>query len=108
MSLSKKDIDKLKSISINSSKIKKSKVDIKSNQSNSDNPNEMFYSIIDNSNDLEETLLINKRLKKTEDDFLTSNKYKYQSNKNKKEKTNTIALSEEDLLYDEFNYLLDE
>ena len=81
----------------------------KANSYISKNPNDIFYSIIDNAKELEDTTLVNPKLKESEEDlFKTKANY---NNKNQSshatEKVN-IELSNEDLLYDEFNYLLDE
>ena len=64
-----------------------------------DDPSKIFYSIIDNSDHINETLKENPLLKKSEDSFhkINSRKTNYSNN-----------LSIEDELYDEFNYLLDE
>ena len=66
---------------------------------NIDDPSKIFYSIIDNSVDINETLEENQLLKKCEDSFHNINSKITNSAKN---------LSSEDELYDEFNYLLDE
>ena len=98
MSLSKKNIDKLKSISSDHNKL-----NFKSKDIEIDNPNDIFYSIIDNSNDINETTLVNKKLKESEKNFFNSKENFYKNNKDLSTK-----LTEEDLLYDEFNYLLEE
>ncbi|MBK16985.1 MAG: hypothetical protein CMK49_03090 [Prochlorococcus sp. SP3034] len=100
MTLSKKNIDKLNSISNNNLSIKDKLFDSKSDELSSSNPNDIFYSIIDNSNDINETNLFNKKLKESEEKFFNEN-YNNQKKLSKK-------LTEEELLYDEFNYLLDE
>ena len=66
---------------------------------NFEDPSKIFYSIIDNSDNINETIELNQLLKNSEDSFnnLNSKKTNYSNN-----------LSNEDLLYDEFNYLLDE
>ena len=68
------------------------------NFSKVEDPSKIFYSIIDNSNDINDTSEENLLLKKSEDSFhnLNSRKTNYSNN-----------LSIEDELYDEFNYLLD-
>ena len=105
MSLSKNNLDKLNSL------IKKEN-SVKNNFPKNDNtfknlknshkfndPNNIFYSIIDNSYDLDETSEANNLLKNSED-----NLHNLEASK-----TNlSIGLSNEDKLYDEFNYLLDE
>ena len=62
-------------------------------------PSKIFYSIIDNSKDINETLEANQLLKNSEESFPTLTSTKPNSANN---------LSREDELYDEFNYLLDE
>ena len=69
------------------------------NFSKVEDPSEIFYSIIDNSNDLNETSEENLFLKKSEDSFHNINSRKANYSKN---------LTFEEELYDEFNYLLDE
>ena len=62
-------------------------------------PSKIFYSLIDNSDNLNETLELNQLLKKSEENFHSINS---------KETNYSNNLSTEDELYDEFNYLLDE
>ena len=115
MSLSKNNLDKLKSIlkqessknkfflpKSDPSKINQTKLTKK------DNPEELFYSIIDNSSTLEETTFISPKLKKAEDDLPKSQINKYNSNDFSNSANLNNDLSEEELLYDEFNYLLEE
>ena len=64
-----------------------------------EDPSEIFYSIIDNSKDINETSEENLFLKKSEDSFHNINSRKANYSKN---------LTFEEELYDEFNYLLDE
>jgi len=64
-----------------------------------EDPSKIFYSIIDNSDNINETSEANQLLKKSEDGFHNKNYEKNNSSKN---------LSIEDELYDEFNYLLDD
>ncbi len=110
MSLSKKNLDKL-------NKFKKKKnlnneseninnyINITNNDNlitnplNSEDPNKIFYSLIDNSESLEETSNVNNSLRKSE-----INQFKMNSNKDNFSK----ELTTEEELYDEFNYLLDE
>ena len=116
MALSKKNLDQLKSIlnnenlSINNIPDKNSISDTsslkKDQQIEINNPNQIFYSIIDNSENLEDTILSNNKLKKIEEKLIEEKKYYSVDNKIDSQRNN--QLSEEDLLYDEFNYLLDE
>tara|TARA_Y100001970_G_scaffold288149_1_gene414641 strand:+ start:17931 stop:18257 length:327 start_codon:yes stop_codon:yes gene_type:complete len=108
MTLSKKNIDKLKSISNNTFSKQKKKSFSSSKQHSSDNPNDIFHSIIDNSNHINETSLVNKRLKESEEKHFNNIEEKFNSEYIKNEKNSSIKLTEEDLLYDEFNYLLEE
>ena len=64
-----------------------------------EDPSKIFYSIIDNSDNINETLEVNQLLKKSEDSCHKINHRKTNLSKN---------LSIEDELYDEFNYLLDD
>ena len=116
MALSKKNLDQLKSILNKEKKIINNIAD-KSSISDSNapkndhtieinNPNQLFYSIIDNSEYLEDTVLSNNKLKKIEEKFVKDKKYYPIDKKINSQRNN--QLSEEDLLYDEFNYLLDE
>ena len=109
MSLSKKNLDKLNKLKKNknlynesnniSNYTNMSKNDnLISNPLNSEDPNNIFYSLIDNSESLEETSNVKNTLRKTElNQIMNSRK----SNFSKK-------LTTEEELYDEFNYLLDE
>ena len=109
MSLSKKNLDKLNTYIQNknlSSDINiddslttknihaKSKSSLKSND-----PNDIFYSLIDNSETLNETSQVNHLLRNSEkdSDSINCEEIHYSNN-----------LSTEDELYDEFNYLLEE
>ena len=116
MALSKKNLDQLKSFLIKENKIKQNFSD-KNSISDSkslkkdqplevNNPNQIFYSIIDNSEHLEDTILSNNKLKNIEEKLIEDKKYYPTDNKFDSQESN--QLSEEDLLYDEFNYLLDE
>ena len=102
MSLSKKNLGKLKTfikennfVNNNSGKNPQES----NNYSQVNDPSKIFYSIIDNSDNLNETSKKNPLLKQSEDSFnkLNSRNTNYSNN-----------LSIEDELYDEFNYLLDE
>ena len=116
MALSKKNLDQLKSFIIKENTIKQnisdkdsisdSKSLKKDHQIEVNNPNQIFYSIIDNSEYLEDTVLNNNKLKKIEEKLIKDRKYYPLDKKINSQRNN--QLSEEDLLYDEFNYLLDE
>ena len=106
MSLSKKNLDKLnklkknKNLSNESNYTNISKNDnLISNPLNSEDPNKIFYSLIDNSESLEETSNVNNSLRKSELN---------QINMNSKKDNFSKKLTTEEELYDEFNYLLDE
>ena len=116
MALSKKNLDQLKSI-LNKDNTTKNNISDKTSISDSkslnkdhpievNNPNQIFYSIIDNSEYLEDTVLNNNNLKEIEEKLIKEKKYYPLDNKIIPQRNN--QLSEEDLLYDEFNYLLDE
>ena len=103
MSLSKKNLGKLNTF-IKENNLVNNKNSSKNPQepNNSikvDDPSKIFYSLIDNSDNINETTKENPLLKKSEDNFhnLNSRKTNYPN-----------SLSIEDELYDEFNYLLDE
>ena len=109
MSLSKKNLDKLNSF-IKKNNLIKNNHPLKDNNENQhidqfkrfskvDNPNNIFYSIIDNSSDIKETAEVNSLLKNNEDEFPDINS-------NKDNSSNDLSI--QDKLYDEFNYLLDE
>ena len=103
MGLSKKNLDKLSTFITESNLVNNNNSCGNHQKPNNsfkvDNPSEIFYSIIDNSDNINETTKENPLLKKCEDSFhnLNSRKTNYSNN-----------LSIEDELYDEFNYLLDE
>ncbi len=110
MSLSKKNLDKLNKFKKkenlnNESKNIKNYTNITNNDNlitnplNSEDPNEIFYSLIDNTESLEETSNVNNSLRKSEINQINMNSQK--DNFSKK-------LTTEEELYDEFNYLLDE
>ena len=110
MSLSKKNLDKL-------NKLKKNKNlnnetnnisnytnianndNLISNPLNPEDPNKIFYSLIDNSESLEETSNVNNSLRNSELNQINMNSRKANFSK---------ELTTEEELYDEFNYLLDE
>ena len=110
MSLSKKNLDKLNkfkknkilnndnSIQNNYIKIDNNDTSTK-NQLQSDDPNKIFYSLIDNSETLDDTSKAN---------HLLINSEANQININSRKANYTNKLTTEEELYDEFNYLLDE
>ena len=103
MSLSKKNLDKLNTfnkknnLASNNNSIKKTQES--HNPPKVEEPSKIFYSIIDNSDNINETLDTNQLLKESEESFHNINSQKTNFSQN---------LSIEDELYDEFNYLLDE
>ena len=110
MSLSKKNLDKLNKLKKkknlnNESKSINNYTNITNNHNlitnplNSEDHNKIFYSLIDNSESLEETSNINKSLRESEIN---------QINMNSKKDISSKKLTTEEELYDEFNYLLDE
>ena len=110
MSLSKKNLDKLNKLNKNKNLNNDSKNisnfantsnndNLISNPINSEDPNKIFYSLIDNSETLEETSIANNLLRKSELNQI--NMISKKDNFSKK-------LTTEEELYDEFNYLLDE
>ena len=116
MALSKKNLDQLKLILKKENKIKHNISDSSSiSESNFlkkddpievNNPDQIFYSVIDNSEYLEDTILTNNKLKEIEEKLIKDRKYYPLDKKINSQRNN--QLSDEDLLYDEFNYLLDE
>ena len=109
MSLSKKNLDKLnkfknsKNLNNDTNNISNyTKTDNKDNSTKHklklEDPNKIFYTLIDNSESLEETSNVNNSLRKSEIN---------QINMNKKDNFSKKLTTEEEL-YDEFNYLLDE
>ena len=107
MSLSKKNLDKLnkfkkkKNLNNESKNINKytNNDNLITTPLNSEDPNKIFYSLIDNSESLEETSNVNNSLRKSEIN---------QINMNSKKDNFSKKLTTEEELYDEFNYLLDE
>ena len=110
MSLSKKNLDKLnkfknnKNLNNDTNNISNySKIYKKDNSTKyplkSEDPNKIFYSLIDNSESLDETSNVNQSLRKSELNQINMNSRK--ANFSKK-------LTTEEELYDEFNYLLEE
>ncbi|MBO6975643.1 MAG: hypothetical protein JJ844_08125 [Prochlorococcus marinus CUG1435] len=110
MSLSKKNLDKLNKFKKkknlnNESKNINNYTNLTNNDNliinplNSEDPNKIFYSLIDNSESLEETSNINNSLRESEINQINMNAKKHNLSK---------KLTIEEELYDEFNYLLDE
>ena len=103
MSLSKKNLFKLKTFIKQNNIVNNNNSDNNLQESKNfpkiDEPSQIFYSIIDNSDNIQETSNKNPLLKKSEDSF---------NNINPKKNYYTNNLSTEDELYDEFNYLLEE
>ena len=112
MSLSKKNLDKLnkfkkkknlnnesENININNYANITNNDNLITNPLNSEDPNKIFYSLIDNSESLEETSNVNNSLRKSELN---------QINMNSRTANFSKKLTIEEELYDEFNYLLDE
>ena len=110
MSLSKKNLDKLNKFKKKKTLNNESKnINNYTNLNHNDNlitnpldledPNKIFYSLIDNSESLEETSNVNNSLRKSEIN---------QINMNSKKDNFSKKLTTEEELYDEFNYLLDE
>ena len=110
MSLSKNNLDKLnkykknRNLNNDSNNISNyTKIDNNDNSTKnpleSEDPNKIFYSLIDNSESLEETSNVNHFLRKSELN---------QININSRKANYSEKLTTEEELYDEFNYLLDE
>ena len=103
MGLSKKNLGKLNTFIKNNNLVSKNnpikKPQESHNASKVEDPSKIFYSIIDNSDNINETSDANQLLKKSEDLFHNINSRKTNTSEN---------LSTEEELYDEFNYLLDE
>jgi len=110
MSLSKNNLDKLNKLKKkknlnNESKDINNYTNITNNDNlitnplNSEDPNKIFYSLIDNSESLEETSNVNNSLRESEINQINMNSKKHKLSK---------KLTTEEELYDEFNYLLDE
>jgi len=110
MSLSKKNLDKLikfkknKNLNIESKNINNytnitNNDNLITNPLNSEDPNKIFYSLIDNSESLEQTSNVNNSLRKSELN---------QTNMNARKANYSSKLTTEEEMYDEFNYLLDE
>ncbi len=103
MGLSKRNLGKLNTF------IKKNNLVSKNNSiekhqesreaSKVEDPSKIFYSIIDNSDNINETLDANQLLKESENSLHNINSRKTNTSEN---------LSTEEELYDEFNYLLDD
>ena len=113
MALSKINLEKLKSFVVKEEPLltDKSSKDLtnkkalnkKSRQCVSNNPNDIFYEIIDTTENINETNIIHQKLKKIEDNTLKSNDHISFSSR-----AQNKVLSDEELLYEEFRYLLEE
>ena len=103
MGLSKKNLGKLNTFIKNNNLVSKNNSFEKPQESHKaskvEDPSKIFYSIIDNSDNINETLDSNQLLKNSEDVFHNINSRKTNTSEN---------LSTVEELYDEFNYLLDE
>ena len=103
MGLSKKNLGKLNTFIENNNLVSKNNSIEKPQESHKaskiEEPSKIFYSIIDNSDNINETSEENLFLKKSEDSF-------YNINSRKTNDSTNLSIEEE--LYDEFNYLLDE
>ena len=110
MSLSKKNLDKLnkfkknKNLNNDNNNISNyTKIpnndNLITNPSNSEDPNKIFYSLIDNLESLDETSKVHHSLRNNEIN---------QINMNSRKTNFSNKLTTEEELYDEFNYLLDE
>ncbi len=110
MSLSKKNLDKLnklkknKNLNNESNNLPNNKKisnndKLITNSLNLEDPNNIFYSLINNSESLEDTSNVNNLLRKSELNQINTNARKPNFSK---------KLTPEEELYDEFNYLLDE
>ena len=103
MGLSKKNSDKLSTFITESNLVNNNNScgnqQEPNNSSKVDDPSKIFYSIIDNSEHINQTSEENQLLKKSEGDFHNINSIKTNN-------SNNLSLQEE--LYDEFNYLLEE
>ena len=103
MGLSKRNLGKLNTFIKKNNLVNNNNSIEKPKESHKDHkvedPSIIFYSIIDNSNDINDTSEENLFLKKIEDSF-------HNINSRKTNDSNNLSIEEE--LYDEFNYLLDE
>ena len=103
MGLSKRNIGKLNTFIKENNLVNNNnsieKPEVSDNLSKIEDPSNIFYSIIDNSKNIDDTSAPNQLLKKNEDIF---------HNIKSRETNSSSNLSLEDQQYDEFNYLLDE
>ena len=103
MGLSKKNLNKLSTITTEINLVNDNNSfrnqQVPNNSIKVDDPSKIFYSIIDNTDNINETTKENPLLKKSENSLRNLNSRKTNFSNN---------LSIEDELYDEFNYLLDE
>ena len=103
MGLSKKNLGKLNTFIKQNNLVSKNNSFEKPQESHKaskiEDPSKIFYSLIDNSENINETLDANQLLKESEDSLHNINSRKSNTSEN---------LSTEEELYDEFNYLLDD
>ena len=109
MSLSKKNLDELNAFIKNNDlakdyNISKSKNTVENpkrtkKSTKPEDPNKIFYSLIDNSESLSETSKVNHLLRSSENDLIS---------RTSKISNDSKHLTTEEELYDEFNYLLEE
>ena len=105
MSLSKKNLVKLKTFMKENSFVNNNNNNSAKNPQETyispkvDDPSKIFYSIIDNADNINDTSKENSLLKKSEGSFKKINTRKIDC-------SNNLSIEEE--LYDEFNYLLEE
>ena len=108
MTLSKKNLDKLNTFIKNNNEnndnyiFNKNMIEKSDKKSNIppklEDPSKIFYSLIDNSETLNETSEVNHLLRESERDFIIKSR----------ETDYSRHLTTEEELYDEFNYLLEE
>ena len=109
MSLSKKNLDKLNNFIKNNDLAKDQNISKRNNTVENpkktkittklEDPSNIFYSLIDNSESLAETSKVNNLLRASENNLISTNT---------KIANHSKHLTTEEELYDEFNYLLDE
>ena len=109
MRLSKKSLDKLNTFIKDKNLVDDNKIIDANNKNlnkesskdflNQNDPINIFYSLIDNSETLNETSEVNHFLRESEKEFNNTNSKNFKSSGH---------LTSEEKLYDEFNYLLEE